>query len=45
VLEPLEVAYSEEERDIHADLGKYSELRQKQAQDNAEKFGKRGGKH
>jgi len=38
VLEPLEVAYTEEERAIHAALRKYAELRQTRAEDNAEKF-------
>src|SRR5713101_3410689 len=38
VLEPLEVAYTKEERAIHAALRKYSELRQVRAEDNAEKF-------
>src|ERR1700730_18741670 len=38
VLEPLEVAYTEEERAIHAALRKYAELRQARAEDNAEKF-------
>src|SRR5205085_12134838 len=38
VLEPLEVAYTEEERAIHAALRRYSELRQARAEDNAEKF-------
>ena len=38
VLEPLEVAYTEEERAIHAALRKYTELRQARAEDNAEKF-------
>src|SRR5436305_10247688 len=38
VLEPLEVAYTKEERAIHAALRKYSELRQARAEDNAEKF-------
>ena len=38
VLEPLEVAYTTEERAIHAALRKYAELRQARAEDNAEKF-------
>ncbi len=38
VLEPLEVAYTPEERAIHAALRKYAELRQARAEDNAEKF-------
>src|SRR6478735_1347140 len=37
-LEPLEVAYTQEERAIHAALRKYSEQRQVRAEDNAEKF-------
>src|SRR5579875_493621 len=37
-LEPLEVAYTKEERAIHAVLRKYSELRQARYADNAEKF-------
>jgi len=38
VLEPLEVAYTEEERAIHAALRKYAQLRQARCEDNAEKF-------
>src|SRR5437764_9812506 len=38
VLEPLEVAYTKEERAIHGVLRKYSELRQARAEDNSEKF-------
>jgi hypothetical protein len=38
VLEPLEVAYTTEERAIHAALRKYAELRQARAENNAEKF-------
>jgi superfamily II DNA or RNA helicase len=38
VLEPLEVAYTKEERTIHAALRKYAELRQRRCEDNAEKF-------
>jgi ERCC4-related helicase len=38
VLEPLEVAYTQEERAIHAALRKYAELRQARCDDNAEKF-------
>ena len=34
----MEVAYTEEERAIHAALRKYAELRQARAEDNAEKF-------
>jgi superfamily II DNA or RNA helicase len=38
LLEPLEVAYMNEERAIHAALRKYAELRQARCDDNAEKF-------
>ena len=38
VLEPLEVAYTPQERAIHAALRKYAELRQARCEDNAEKF-------
>ena len=37
-LEPLEVPYSQEEKGIHACLRQYAELRQKRAEDNAERF-------
>jgi SNF2 family DNA or RNA helicase len=38
VLEPLEVAYTPQERAIHAALRKYAELRQARREDNVEKF-------
>lgn len=38
MLEPLEVAYTDEEQAIHAALRRYSQLRQARADDNAEKF-------
>ncbi|HJZ60183.1 MAG TPA: DISARM system SNF2-like helicase DrmD [Gemmataceae bacterium] len=38
VLEPLEVAYTPEERAVHVALRRYTELRQARCEDNAEKF-------
>ena len=38
VLEPIEVPYTDEEREIHAALREYTKLRTKRATDNAERF-------
>lgn len=38
VVEPLEVAYPQQEKNIHAALREYTALRAKRATDNAEKF-------
>ncbi len=38
VVKPLEVAYPEKEKDIHAALREYTALRSKRASDNAERF-------
>lgn len=38
VLEPIEVPYTDEEREIHAALRKYTKLRSARAEDNAERF-------
>lgn len=38
VLEPIEVRYTDEERDVHAALRQYAELRVERSQDNSEKL-------
>src|SRR5690606_2099252 len=38
VLEPIEVPYTDEEREIHAALREYTKLRSERAGDNAERF-------
>lgn len=38
ILEPIEVPYTDEEREIHAALRKYTKLRSSRAEDNAERF-------
>lgn len=38
VLEPIEVPYTDEEREVHAALRKYTKLRSARAEDNAERF-------
>lgn len=38
ILEPIEVAYTAEEREIHVALRKYTQLRTSQAQNHAERF-------
>ena len=38
VLEPIEVPYTDEERQIHAALRQYTKLRTSRAEDNAERF-------
>jgi len=38
ILEPIEVPYTHEEREIHAALGKYTKLRSAQAAEHAERF-------
>ena len=38
ILEPIEVPYTDEEREIHAALRKYTKLRSARAEDNAERF-------
>lgn len=38
ILEPIEVPYTDEEREIHAALRQYTKLRSSRAEDNAERF-------
>lgn len=38
VLEPIEVPYTDEEREIHTALNKYTKLRSENARDNTQKF-------
>ncbi len=38
ILEPIEVPYTDEEREIHAALRRYTKLRSSRAEDNAERF-------
>lgn len=38
ILEPIEVPYTDEEREIHAALREYTKMRSSRAEDNAERF-------
>lgn len=38
ILEPIEVPYTDEEREIHAALRQYTKMRSSRAEDNAERF-------